>query len=57
MTKQEFLNETGLARVFENVNSLFTSHKTNHAPNEIHTNSVDSEPNGQKEGEIWIFDY
>ena len=56
MIKQEFLDKTGLTRVFENVNSLFTSHKTNHAPNEIHTEGANSEPT-QKEGEIWIFDY
>ena len=57
MTKQEFLDKTGVSRVFENVNSLFTSHKVNHAPNEIHTDSVNNEPSGQKEGEVWTFDY
>ena len=57
MTKQEFLDITGLGRVIENVNSLFDSHKTNHAANEIHTESVNNEPSGQKEGEFWTFDY
>jgi hypothetical protein len=57
MTKQEFLDITGLGRVIEHVNSLFDTHKTNHAPKEIHTNSMNSEPSGQKEGEIWTFDY
>ena len=56
MEQQEVLNLTDLARVVDNVVSLFTAHKTNHAPNEIHTDSVDNEPN-QKEGEIWTFDY
>ena len=57
MTKQEFLDETGLARVFEKVNSLFTSHKINHVPNVIHTDSINNELTAQKEGEIWTFDY
>ena len=56
MKQQEVLNLTGLARVVDNVVSLLTTHKTNHAPNEIHTDNVNDEPN-QKEGEIWIFNY
>lgn len=57
MTKQEVLDITGLGRVVDNVVAMFTSHKVNHAPNEIHTDSVNNEPSGQKEGETWTFNY
>lgn len=40
MTKQEFLDITGLTRVIDNVVSLFTTHKANHAPSDAEKNII-----------------
>lgn len=35
----------------------YVDEKTSGFVKQIHTDSVENEPSGQKEGEIWTFDY